>query len=380
MRAVDPTSAVAALRNPAVGGSVAATALAVSGFGLPALLVDTDPSRQKRPVNFRNTPYAAGLGYDPADNPGGGFYASTADPAEMSRWLGYAAGRGMSLNVGMRVGGPVYGGGTLAVVDMDTAAAVGLWASMWAARGFVPPELTVRSPGKRDDSGNWVHAGGGHVWMMLPAGVAEKVKPTVTIARGGTAADGVDVKVRDSFVMLPPSVRDEGPYSWAGGDMVAAPDWFVSLLLDSGSRPAPGPRRKREESAVLDEWNDNHPWTDILEEAGWTESGAVDSCGCPIFARPDGSSSRSGVAHEPGCNAGTLHLYTTDDRTAIGDYAEAVGKSSLSRIEVSAALEFPGVEPAEAKRMFMERSGLSAALDAERYGRFAFSFAPMGNR
>jgi hypothetical protein len=57
-----------------------------------------------------------------------------------------------------------------------------------------------------------------------------------------------------------------------------------------------------------------------------------------------------------------------------------VGKSSLSRIEVSAALEFPGVEPAEAKRMFMERSGLSAALDAERYGRFAFSFAPMGNR
>jgi hypothetical protein len=161
----------------------------------------------------------------------GGFYSATADPAYLRYWWR----KWPTANIAARTGDG------LAVVDVDPRHGGTLEAV--AALGLSLDSRLVRTP-----SSGW----------QLHYQVTELV-----VSRSGALAPGVDVKADLGYVLLPPSTRRDGAYTWEGQGL-AAP----RLAADAGAlnqvnttrtadgRPLGARQRKRPEDVRAGERHD----------------------------------------------------------------------------------------------------------------------------
>ena len=311
--------------------------------GLPIVLADRHPApgREKAPIDLR--PYDQ-------QTEGSGWRAHTSDHGELDAWADTAESRSIALNAGVALTGDP---GHIIVIDLDTATAVSAWHALVDECGGSPLPLTTHSPGKKDEEGAWIHQGGGHVYLRVPEGLDIRKFPG-TVHLGETAgADAVDVKLHSAWVMTPPSVRAEGPYTWATDDgtmpaIETIPDWLVEEL-DWQAIASETPRRasvytSHDTQRRITEWETTRSWAEILTPLGWTDSGRTDRCGCPIYSRDGGSSWRSGIAHE-GCDHSVghvLHAFSTADDGVIGDYLRRHGRTRVSKLDATALAFYGG--------------------------------------
>lgn len=114
-----------------------------------------------------------------------GFYAATTDAATIERWWGLFP----DANIGIRTGNG------LAVVDIDprNGGAVPNWLDVDTRRVVTP-------------------TGGLHFYYLVEGPVR---------CSSGRLAPGVDVKADGGYVLAPPSVREEGVYSWGRASHIA---------------------------------------------------------------------------------------------------------------------------------------------------------------
>jgi len=202
----------------------------------------------------------------------------------------------------------VAGRSRMVCVDVDTPEQLSRFFLEWGR-----PEqtgLTVQSPGTADGA----HHGGGHIWFEIPSpldlskGVGKYVDKS-----GWTAMWG------ESYALVPPSRRPEGPYVFQTPEIEVCPPFLLDLILNETKREA-GPSGPKAPGDPADIWAMETPWAGLLAEPPhmWTETGKSDQCGCPIWTAPGGRSDpKSATAHEAGCprtdtstGHGPLHIWT----------------------------------------------------------------------
>lgn len=232
------------------------------------------------------------------------------------------------------------------IVDLDTARQ----AMEFALRcGEDRPSLTVRSPGQRDKAGTWVHKDGGHIWFDVPEDVELPTNEGIFTADAGwTAVWG------EHQVLVPPSVREEGPYVLVGS-IHAMPEWLRDVIVTETQakqerREEARRRRSLSGPSEIDDWATAMTWTDILTADGWVDTGLVKNCGCPQWTAPgDHASPESATAHDPGCAVyvcerghGPLHVWTDYPSDAVAAAIEAYGTRTLTKIQVMTHTEGEG--------------------------------------
>jgi hypothetical protein len=233
----------------------------------------------------------------------------------------------------------------LVVVDCDTRDQLAAFlADAGADLGTQP---TVRSPGQRGPGGEWVHSDGGHFWFVLPEGVD---LPTGTGAMTIGAAD--DDSSRYSvlwdrrYVLIPPSVRAEGPYT-VTGEVHELPESLAERIAEHSRLRAERATRagSRLAGSRVEAWGASVTWAGILAGSEWVASGRVDSCGCEIWTAPGlHASPKSATAHEPGCGQWIdspdppLHIWTDHDIEPFGRRVAENGRRTVSRLEAVSAI------------------------------------------
>lgn len=229
-------------------------------------------------------------------------------------------------------------------IDADNAADVTEFTSMWAEEAGVPQlrnmHPTVRSPGKIDVNGEWTHKNGGHFHFYLPDDVDFSNAPTADPLKFG----GAVCYFKDRVLLVPPSVREEGPYV-LNSDILPAPVWLIEAVqrhIDGNVE-----RRKIQRDKVhadgdpIDVWSVDTPWAELLEPDGWNDAARFESCGCACWTRPGPASNpKSLTAHELGCTRwdleqghGFAHVWTDDPPQWLRDYIDATGSRSLSKLQ-----------------------------------------------
>lgn len=229
---------------------------------------------------------------------------------------------------------------------------------------FLNVEPTVFSPGLKKDSGEWTHKGGGHFHFHLPEGFEFPEGTSDGMALPG----GAVAYFRDRVILVPPSVRPEGPYR-VGSNSFEAPTWLleaVTLHIEGFKE-----RRKIQRDKVhvdgdpIDVWSVETTWASLLEPDGWTSAQKFDSCQCEIWTRPgdDWSSPKSATAHEPGCTLwdmetghGFLKIWTDE----APEFIKASQLRSLSKLQYVAWRDHEGNMGSA-----MRELGLSALREAE---------------
>lgn len=240
----------------------------------------------------------------------GGAALATADPARFEAYVAEAA----RLYPGQAPNLLVHCGRSRVVwIDADTSAESRGLAADFAAHGDtarIAGALKLATPGKRDDAGQWLHRDGGHVPMLLPAGVEPWGEYT--------APSGWAAYCGDRGMMVAPSVRAEGRYMVAAmGDLPEAPAWLIAAATARPDPAARGDLHAYGDDPAISAWSDEITWDEILDEMGWEYvDGRYASCGCPLVIRPGSSSRHSGVVHDETCDAtggrpGTLHIYSS---------------------------------------------------------------------
>lgn len=245
----------------------------------------------------------------------------------------------------------------LICVDCDNTDELQSFTALWAERDGVPDlsnaAPTVRTPGKVDDDGHWVHKDGGHYWFLLPDDVDFIDTPISTSLPIGLHEVKAQIRYGRSYALVPPSVRDEGPYVMAS-DIGPCPGWLVDILRNH----VDGVRERRALHLVakdgtdpIDVWSSVTTWEELLSGDGWATRGRPDNCGCPIWTRPgEWTNPKSATAHEPGCvrwdtddiGHGFLHVWTDNPPDFIADYRAATGHSSMSKLQYVAWRDFEG--------------------------------------
>lgn len=280
-----------------------------------------------------------------------GLYLATTDRATLARYVTAArkADPDAALNFAIHPGRS-----RVIVIDADTPEEVAAWKGWWSEAtdtdmDGVPP--TVSTPGAQDADGVWRHQSGGHWYLSLPDGyVAQPDAPAKrTVKHGGSQFTAY---IGDCYVLIPPSTRPEGRYEMTGTDY-PAPQGILDLLVPT-ERPAkkdrapearsvdPEPERDSE-GVSLEEWLENTPWGDILEE--WTPA-SLDKCGCQTWTAPGvHDSPKSAVTHECGdhFDGGRLHVWTDNPSTGTAlDDEVAAGRRDFSKLQAGAFLYFDG--------------------------------------
>jgi hypothetical protein len=237
------------------------------------------------------------------------------------------------------------------IVDVDTDAERRAFLADWAEFGDnVDPNtpLTVRSPGVYDNAADvWKHKDGGHLWLNVPDGVELPAKGEAKWCSCHKFTQPGDKCERawslfwtgtERYVLVPPSVRQEGPYL-VTGQALDAPEWLVKIAQESAER---APREwsgelNTDDGDPINAWSSSTPWSDLLTSAGWDEND-TDSCGCATWTRPGHANRKTATAHDPGCSArdtdgghGTLHLWTDAWRPY------GPGKADLTKLQFYAA-------------------------------------------
>lgn len=277
------------------------------------------------------------------------------------------------LNIGVELGAS-----RCVVVDADTVDELRSFTELWAQREGVP-ELasaapTVRSPGvmrvDTDEAGektdNWVHKGGGHYWFSLPEHIDLTGAGTSKAMKIGAHDIKASLMFRDQLVLVPPSVRPEGPYTMAS-DLQPAPAWLVDELLLHIAGHALRTEQQRERvsgDSPIEAWAAGALWEDIISRYEWTTSGRIENCGCENWTRPgDWSNPKSATAHEPGClkfedTSGFLHLWTDNPPE------ELKGRKDWSKLQFIAAMEH-GSTDSDAIRETIRELGIAREQHGE---------------
>ncbi|SHX64939.1 bifunctional DNA primase/polymerase [Mycobacteroides abscessus] len=212
--------------------------------------------------------------------------------------------RGLAPNLGV-----LLGPSRLLLLDADTPDEVAAWTALCAENGFDPGPPTVRTPGSRGVDGQLKHRDGGHWFFAMPDGL-ELDRGKLALHVGTGSATAVLYGGRH-LAVVPPSVRDTGPYMPAGGSVQPLP-WFLAELVREAAERANAPRRESA-AAVIGvgtsggytaseaewAWAEQTDWLDLLP-GGWMVTGE-DRDGHRILARPGASSERSAVVHPDGC-------------------------------------------------------------------------------
>lgn len=198
-------------------------------------------------------------------------------------------------------------------VDLDTPAQRDAFFDLWRAAGGEPvsPGLTVASPGTVGADGHPIHHGGGHVWFEVP----DDVDLPITVG-SFTHPDGWVATWGGHQVLVPPSVRGEGPYRLVGTTW-ALPRWLHETVAVADLRRTER-RTEFDHDDPVETFQAGTAWGSLLEPDGWALTGGVEGCGCPTWTAPgDHASPKSAVAHEPGCSRydtetgwGPLHVWT----------------------------------------------------------------------
>jgi hypothetical protein len=267
---------------------------------------------------------------------------------------------GASPNIGLEPGAS-----RLIAVDMDTADQRDAFLSVWEREdpGAAPGAdvlYTVRSPGQKAPDGSWAHSEGGHTWFTLPAGV--RLPTTHDAGRGVLTDDGGWSLIWSGLqVLVPPSVRAEGPYACVGMPR-PAPAWMLQrieaevLLREERERLRLERRAAREQTGDLDPvdaWAAGTTWAELLEPRGWSATGRVDTCSCPTWTAPGPHGSpKSATAHDEGCAVfdtadghAPMHIWTDNPP----DYLVAAvrdGHRTLTKLTHEAYADHEGDESA----------------------------------
>lgn len=332
--------------------------------GLPVMLVEPG---SKRPLDMRTDTERDRDKDQAGGHNTGGVHLATTDPATLKKYVdralaakpkrGHPAPVNGPLNWAVRLGGSGY-----VVADADTPGEVAaLKAYLAPFYGGVDkvPGPTVVTPGSQDQA----HHGGGHWWFRLPEGkdIDSSVLPaTIPISVEGHE-EGFSLYTGNAYVLIPPSQRPEGRYHLVAADnSVPLPIWSVveSAIINGQDRA----QRRREyaqraasgDLGSLEEqvsaWSRATPWEDILEPAGWSATGTVDSCGCGIWTAPGSHSSpKSATAHDQSCTQPRvdvlnppLHIWTDNPGPGLEDYVAQRGTKTVSKLNTWAYLDHGG--------------------------------------
>jgi hypothetical protein len=243
------------------------------------------------------------------------------------------------LNIGVEAGRS-----GLVLADADDQAAVDAWHIRWLDSQGGAPAPTVLTPGRQLPDGTWAHKDGAHFWYRL---TEDQLADLPTSGPGSMQLPGgVSLSWRDRQALVPPSVRDEGPYRLVG-KVEDCPEWLFDMIVDHIIETVERKTTQQEKLAAggpddIEGWSARTPWHDLLTAAGWTSTLAYDSCGpvCSIWTRPgEAGSAKSATAHEPGCTEtgtetgwGPLHVWS--------DIAAAeLGSRHLSKLQFYAATQ-----------------------------------------
>ena len=288
-----------------------------------------------------------------------GLHMATHNATHLGRWIDkYRKDREPDTPVNMAM---EVGRSRLVVIDVDTVAELDAFRQTWAERSGDPALAwvapTVSSPGVQDpDTGEWVHRGGGHFYLRLPEGLELPPETPSTLTYGEAGSQWV-ARIKDAYVLIPPSQRKEGTY-WVSGTDHAIPDWLLADIL--GNAEARGQRRaeraeraaKAMASGEVDEitaWTQATPWDDILEAVGWTPAGRADGCTCDIWTRPGNNPSpKSATAHNSGCSdprmnpdSPPIHIWSDNVEGGLASWVASHGKT-LSKLQFIAATQHDG--------------------------------------
>lgn len=269
---------------------------------------------------------------------------------------------GVRPNIGM-----VAGPSRAVIVDCDVPEEVDAFRQDWFnATGdseVLEHSVTSQSPGLWDEEKQeWAHKDGGHFIFDLPEGYS--FPPGVDVVK---APGGYDIKIGNSMVLIPPSVRPEGRYIPLSNVQTAQP-WLLAMVEGLVSQVV---ERRAERSAMTPHdgvaaWSMATPWADLLEPAGWEDTTKLDRCGCPIWTKPGGGSTsyKSATAHLDDCprydnieGHGPLHLWTTDPPEPLKEFVLS-GKRTITKLDFVAAMDYSG-DVTEA----MQELGLTTNLD-----------------
>jgi hypothetical protein len=263
-----------------------------------------------------------------------GSYHALTDPEEVYGAYKNAQDQypGQALNIGIHARKS-----NLAFTDVDTPGQLDAFLSR---HGSHP--LTVSSPGKQNDDGEWAHYGGGHIYfdttgIEMPPERSKYVHPE----------DGWVLMWGDLYVVAPPSIRAEGPYVIKTPEVPPLPSKLIKLAWDSSTREHSGPR---DGPTDIDVWSEG-PWTaDLLRpEDGWVNEGRRDSCGCPIWWVRGRSDHKSATAHEITCSSssvdtscghGPLQLWTDAPPDFLREWRST--HSRVTKIRYLALRDFDG--------------------------------------
>lgn len=257
------------------------------------------------------------------------------------------------------------------VVDVDTAEEKRAFLSDWAAatgEDMGEKPLTVTSPGVISANVNgedvWTHKNGGHFWFSVPDGVELPERPGkltwcechgVQQPKGG-CRNSWAAYYGSGYVLVPPSVRQEGAYRLTGA-AENAPEWLTTLICQSRT-----PEREDGRTGALsafsddpiDQWAQTTTWEEILTGDGFRPHDH-DTCGCPTFTRPgDATHSKSVTAHEAGCS----QYDTSAGHGPLRIWSDALGSGTMSKLNYVAKFHHDGNTGAA-----MRSLGLTAMRD-----------------
>lgn len=260
--------------------------------------------------------------------------------------------------------GVELGRSRMLVVDVDTAAEKAAFLADWGAAtgadetGRTP---TVLSPGAVNSGGTWVHKDGGHYWFSLPEGVELPAGTGVLKAPSGWVA-----MWSAHQVLIPPSVRPEGPYRLTG-QCEPAPAWITDMVIQGvvarQVRGSANLDHALDSGNDIERWSATTPWGELLGVDGWTDTGLVDTCSCPIWTAPGyHASSKSATAHDIGCARydtatgwGPLHVWTDNPPEYM------TGRKTFTKVQYLAARDHEGSDAGALQALGM----ISSRTDAE---------------
>lgn len=269
-----------------------------------------------------------------------GLSHAITDPDQAMRIVTRLVGQAGHCNLGLELGAS-----RLLCVDVDTAQQNAAFLVAWSAATGLDEtgrRPTVRSPGAVDSAGRVVHSDGGHYWFALPDGLTLPAEPGVLHGEGDWS-----LMWARRQVLIPPSVRAEGAYELVGlGEM--APAWLIERIFAEvearGQRATSQRDRAFSSDDPLERWSAAVGWPGVLPMHGWTDTGLIDGCGCPVWTAPgDHASPKSATAHEAGCARyntqtgwGPLHLWTDQPPD------ELRGQRTWTKLSFLAAMEYGG--------------------------------------
>lgn len=256
---------------------------------------------------------------------------ASSDPKFLDDYLKRRLGNGGTIpNVAIEVGAS-----RMLCVDVDTPSELAGWAATWlkaTGRPWPVDGLTVTSPGV-EEQGTWKHHGGGHIWIDL-SGLEPSEERDLLLGTGDGVfkhPSGWTALYRDRYVLVPPSRRKEGPYSYVGQPLAENVDWLLAEIATAAVEREARRMESAERRAArladpalglgdrgLIEWSTGTPWSELLSSQGWVDTGLSHSCGCPDWTMApveDHGSPRSATAHEEGC--GAVHYTDEEGHSAL---------------------------------------------------------------